>query len=579
MTQSLTSDTDDFLAAVERLAWRDDQAPQTYGALTYHAATRCWVITELSPQVAIRAKRIFPRISTTQVGSFTFGDNDETRLDLEWFIERYPLAVSADDRARLAEGRQRFKRLRLDVADLMRRDWQPSTSAPRLRDGWTLRPNQARAAEMARRTGRLLIADDVGLGKTLGALAAIMDPQFLPAAVICEAHVSNQWVRDFIAKFTTLTAHEILRTTPYDLPERDVYVFRYSNCGGWVDIAATGRFRSVIFDECQNLRHGIGTDKGRASAVFARHAGGLRIGLSATPIFGYGGEIFNILDIIDPGCLGTREEFVREWCSTAEDKKLVVDNPAALGEHLRDLNIMLREVGAGPPPNRIVHDLPYDDEAAAADEAFGRMLAQRVMTGSFTERGQAARELDMWARRVTGVAKARYVAAYVKILLEAKTPVILGGWHRDCYDIWLKELAAYKPVLYTGSESATQKDAARRAFVDGETDCIIMSLRSGAGLDGLQHRCSTVVHGELDWSREVHKQLAGRLRPHARTDPITEIYLVANGGSDPLIAAVQGLKASQAHSIINPGAELQQVHSDDSRIQALAKLYLDKGAA
>jgi hypothetical protein len=72
-------------------------------------------------------------------------------------------------------------------------------------------------------------------------------------------------------------------------------------------------------------------------------------------------------------------------------------------------------------------------------------LALKVLSGSFTERGQAARELDMWARRVTGVAKARHVAAYVKILLEAKTPIILGGWHRDVYDIWLKELAPYNP--------------------------------------------------------------------------------------------------------------------------------------
>jgi hypothetical protein len=104
-----------------------------------------------------------------------------------------------------------------------------------------------------------------------------------------------------------------------------------------------------------------------------------------------------------------------------------------------------------------------------------------------------------------------------------------------------------------------------------------MSLRSGAGLDGLQHRCSTVVHGELDWSREVHKQLAGRLRPHARTDPITEIYIVADGGSDPCVAAVQGLKASQAHGIIDPGRGVQAVATDESRLKMLAQMFLERG--
>jgi hypothetical protein len=568
---------DDLLAAAARLAWHDDGPPRTYGRLAFHAEARRWVITELEPQVAIRMKRTFARISATQVGSFTFPDSDENRLELEWFLSRYPLEVTAGDRRRLSEGRLRFERTRAEIERVFAKDWTPSITPARLRPGVQLRPHQARAVEIAQRVGRLLIADDVGLGKTLAALACAMDERFLPIAIACEAHVSEQWQKDFIEKFTTLTSHVIQGTQPYPLPDVDAYIFRYSNQWGWVDIAATGRFRTAIFDEVQNLRHGRNTQKGQAADVFAKHAA-LRIGLSATPIFGYGGEIFNIIDIIDPGCLGTREEFVREWCSYDDDSKMIVENPAALGAHLADLNILIREVGGGPPPNRIIHDVPYDEDAAAADEALARQLAMKVLKGSFTERGQAARELDMMARHATGIAKARHVAAFVKILLEAKTPIILGGWHRDVYDIWLKELKPYNPMLYTGSETALEKANVKRAFMAGETDCIIMSLRSGAGLDGLQHRCSTVVHGELDWSREVHKQLAGRLRPHARTEPITEIYIVADGGSDPLIASVQGLKASQAQGIIDPKRGIEQVHSDESRIKQLAQMYLEKGS-
>lgn len=571
------SPADDLLAAAAGLAWREsDGSQRTYGKLALVADAGRWVITELEPQVAIRAKRIFPRLASTQVGSYTFVDSDETRAELEWFLERYPLVVSPADRERLAEGRIRFERIRSEIDGVLMPGWQPSGAPARLKEGVVLRPNQARAVEVAKRTGRLLIADDVGLGKTLAALAACMDEGSLPIAVICEAHVANQWFDDFVKKFTSLSAHIIAGTSPYVLPHRDVYIFKYSNAHGWVNVAETGRFRSVIFDEVQNLRHGRGTQKGQACDVFARYAA-KRLGLSATPIFGYGGEIFNILDIIEPGILGTREEFIREWCRFGDDSKLIIEDPVALGSHLRDLNIMIREQGGGPPPNRIVVDVPYDEEAAAADEQLARSLALKVLSGSFTERGQAARELDMMARHTTGVAKARHVAAYVKILLEAKTPIILGGWHRDVYDIWLKELAPYKPMLYTGSESPAAKDRVKRAFMSGETDCIIMSLRSGAGLDGLQHRCATVVHGELDWSREVHKQLAGRLRPHARTDPITEIFIVADGGSDPLIASVQGLKASQARGIIDPKAGLEQVHTDESRIKALAKMYLERG--
>ena len=183
----------------------------------------------------------------------------------------------------------------------------------------------------------------------------------------------------------------------------------------------------------------------------------------------------------------------------------------------------------------------------------------------------------MMARHTTGVAKAKQVAAFCRLLLDAGTPIILGGWHRDVYDIWLQELAPYKPRLYTGSETVKEKDDVKAAFMRGDCDCIIMSLRSGAGLDGLQHRCKTVVHGELDWSPKVHEQLRGRLRPHARTDAIDEYYVIADGGSDPLIANLHGLKASQASGILDPGRALQAVQTDESRLKMLAQMYLDRG--
>ncbi|MDI1264982.1 MAG: SNF2-related protein [bacterium] len=575
LTAMIDSQGDELLAAAEMLAWRDgDGADRTYGKIEYQSHARRWVISGLETHVAVRVKRIFPRISLTQVGLFGFADNDETRAELEWFASRYPLQMSPDDRLLLSEGRVRYERIRGEINQVLQPDWTPAGELAQLRDGFELRANQARAVEIARRLGRLIVADDVGLGKTLAAIASVMDPRFLPVAIIVQPQLAIQWQRDFIQQFTTLTSHVVQGAQHYVLPVVDCYIFKYTNIFGWTDTAATGRFASVIFDEVQELRHGTGTMKGGSAKVFADNAS-MRIGLSATPVFGYGGEMFNIVDIIEPGVLGSRDEFVREWC-TSDDGKMIVKDSAALGAHLYDINLLLREVGKGPPPNRIIHDVPYDEEVAAADEAFARLLAQKVLEGSFSERGQAARELDMYARRVTGVAKARHVAAYVKILLEAKVPVILGGWHRDVYDIWLEELKAYNPMLYTGTETPKQKDAVKRAFMTGETDCIIMSLRSGAGLDGLQHRCSTVVHGELDWSREVHKQLAGRLRPHARKDPITEIYVVADGGSDPVIAALQGLKASQAHGIVDPKRGVVQVSADDSRMKALARAYLER---
>src|SRR3546814_18963606 len=85
--------------------------------------------------------------------------------------------------------------------------------------------------------------------------------------------------------------------------------------------------------------------------------------------------------------------------------------------------------------------------------------------------------------------------------------------------------------MYTGSETTGQKDREKQRFLDGDTDVLIMSLRSGAGVDGLQHRCSTGVFGELDWSPGIHQQCIWRLDRAGQQNPVTAFFLVAHDGT------------------------------------------------
>lgn len=231
-----------------------------------------------------------------------------------------------------------------------------------------------------------------------------------------------------------------------------------------------------------------------------------------------------------------------------------------------------------PAVNRIVETIDYDQKAVDSIEDLARALAIKATTASFVERGQAARELDIMVRQSTGVAKAKTVAAFARMVVEGGAPVVLVGWHREVYDMWLKELADLKPALYTGSETPAQKDRAKDAFLAGETDILILSLRSGAGLDGLQARASTMIFGELDWSPGVHHQCIGRLDREGQAEPVTAIFLVADEGSDPPMMEVLGLKASEAAHIIDPTLGVQGAHSDASHLQTLVNRYLGKRA-
>jgi len=138
----------------------------------------------------------------------------------------------------------------------------------------------------------------------------------------------------------------------------------------------------------------------------------------------------------------------------------------------------------------------------------------------------------------------------------------------------MEELSEYNPVMYTGSESSVQKEATKQAFISGETNLMIISLRAGIGLDGLQHKCRTVVIGELDWSPKVHEQLIGRIDRDGQQQQVTAIYLVCDYGSDPFIIDILGVKASQSQNIIDPLKGISEQYTDESRMKVFAENYL-----
>ena len=287
--------------------------------------------------------------------------------------------------------------------------------------------------------------------------------------------------------------------------------------------------------------------------------------------------MFNILNLLKENCLGSQDDFVREWQGHSDRVK----DPKALGTYLRDNFLFLRrtrhDVGMELPKiNTIVQVIGYDEEAVENEKELLRSLAVAVTSGSFVERGAASRELDLRMRHLTGISKAKYVAAYVKILLESGLSVMLAGWHRDVYEIWDKELSEYNPAWYTGTETPKGKNESKEAFEKGETKLLIISLRSGKGIDGWQNICSTIVHGELDWTPQVHKQIIGRVDRPGQTEPVTSIYLISDCGSDPVMVELLGLKASQAHNVIDPFAAVPEQYSDDTRIKLMAQSILNK---
>jgi len=495
--------------------------------------------------------------------------------DILWVHSRYNLDIDPDMMSRLEDLSKEYDRIIQSVADAAN-DGTLKLSVGALPFAIPLRDHQIKFMNMAHKTKRLLLADKIGLGKTFSALSVLAEPEARPALIVSPTHLCSQWEREAKRLFPSITTHVIKGFKNYELPKVDILITSYNRLQPWQDVLLSGTFKTVILEEVHELRH-TGTGKRELSRMLSEKSN-YCIGLSGTPIYNYGSEIWSIMDSISPETIGTRDEFMSEWCSWER-----VREPSVLNSYLRGLGLMLRrepeEVGMSfGTVSKHVYTIDADMNELEKIQDVAKMLAISVLSGKVGESDVSARELDWKLRHATGVAKAKPTVEFVKMMCEQGEKVLLAGWHRDVYDIWNKELAQYNPVMYTGTESPAQKDKAVKAFIEGDSKVFIISLRSGIGLDGLQRVCSTVVFGELDWSPHVMDQVVGRLSRDGQTKHVQAFYLTISDGSDPFMMKILNVKRSQHDGLVEgktADAEiLKDVGPGNDRIKDMAKEYL-----
>lgn len=525
---------------------------------------------QADPDVMIRLKRLIPGVRMHQATSLIISDTEANGRELEWVLSRWDFTMTDADRAHLthrADADRTREQLVSEVLD------GSKTLVPG--PGWLesklpLRDYQRTATDLVRATGASLIVDELGLGKTLTSLALLENPDARPALAVTLTGLGRQWRRELGKFYPDLSAIEV-RTTKADEefaklcdPNGDIaydlILVNYAKLWAWAPVLA-GKVRTVIFDEIQELRRADSLKYEAAQHVAA--GAEFVTGLSATPVYNFGGEIFSVMNIIRPGCLGSRDEFLREYSSSGHfqdgNGKVRIKNPEALRAHLTAQGLFLRrtreDVGIELPAIETIEQVvpsdrkTFDELSGNAIEMARLILAEDT---SRSQRWQSAGELDWRLRQATGISKAPFVAEFVRLLLESEKKVVLFGWHRAVYDIWMERLKAFTPVLYTGTESAAAKANAFEQFVHGDARVLIMSVRSGAGLDGLQDVCSTIVFGELDWSPGVHRQAIGRLGRPGQKHGVLAYFCVGTDGSDPVILDTLNIKAMESDRLIEP---------------------------
>ncbi len=550
---------------------------KTYGTLSY--VNGKFRLADVPSYVRVLLKRVFHSVAREDRSDIVMSATEAHARDLEWLFSRYPVEMDGRVALRLSDLATAHRRREAEIHGIL----SGSVVPKRVPLAIPLRNYQEQAADAAYVSKQLLLGDEVGVGKSASSIGLFIRPEARPALVVCMTHLPKQWESE-IKKFApNLRVFIVPLGEPKDFRTLgvmpDVVICTYSRLAKWETLLA-GKFKTIVFDEVQELRRND-SNKYRAATTIAGTVE-YRLGLSATPVYNYGGEIYWIMQAIAPGLLGAHDEFSREWCETwSMGSKTLIKDPEALGGFLRDQGVFLRrtakDVGRELPAVQVIPwTVETEDSIIEAEELALERLATLIMerSGTRLERMQSAGEFDMRMRRATGLAKAPFVAGLVRMLLDSGEKVVLYGWHHAVYERWRELLKDFNPVFFTGRESAVEKERAKAAFLGPNSNLIILSLRSGAGVDGLQHVCRTVVFGELDWSPGIHHQCTGRVWRDGQNLHVNAYYAISESGSDPVVCDVLDIKRIQAKAIIEQGKDEPQREVDPNHVRKLAEAWL-----
>lgn len=539
------------------------------------------IVIDAEPHVMSKVRALFAKSQKGGKGKYThktiwLSQTMFNYKDVDWIMARYPMDCSEEVQDVITNQSKKYDKLYEDVAGADS-DYDFKISPEALVMNVTPRDHQVSFNNMARKVKRILLADKMGLGKTIGSLSLLVEPSRRPALVVVPPTLCTQWEAVIKEVLPDTTTHVIRGFKNYDLPDVEILITSYNRLSKWQDVLNSISFKTIIADEIHELRH-LDTAKREAMKTLSEKVD-MFIGLSGTPIFNYGSEIWSVLDVISPACLGSRGEFLSEWCDSWDR---TVHEPATLNSFLKSQGLMLRrtpeQVGLQfGDLSKTVCVIDSDIKELEKVQNVAKVLALSVLSGNIQDAATSSRELDWKLRHATGVAKAKPSAEFIKMLLEEEEKVVVTVWHRDVYDILMKELKKFNPVMFSGSETVKQKEAALKSFIEGNSRVILISLRSGAGIDGLQKNCNTIVHAELDWSPPVMDQLNARLDRDGQKQHVNAYYLTIPDGSDPFMIETLNVKRSQHDGLIEgktTSEEVMENQADTNRIKKMAEAYL-----
>jgi hypothetical protein len=420
-----------------------------------------------------------------------------------------------------------------------------------------------------------VLADDMGLGKTLQTLTWLgwlkqrnpKDPK--PSLVICPASVLHNWRREANrftpdVKVLVLESGAARHNLRRQIPEHDIIVTNYALLRRDLEELQKFQFRAVILDEAQFIKNPGAQVTQSVKQLRSEH----RLALTGTPLENRLLDLWSIVDFIQPGYLGTQEQFGELYEPKGENSESAQRIARRrLAAKLRPLLLRrLKKHVAKDLPDRIEQrrDCELDEEQRKLYLAELRRSREQVMK-TVAEKGLNKSKIHVLA----ALTRLRQICCHPKlvgndtasgkteILFELLDSLIAEGQKVLVFSQFVQMLELLEQEckarqirthILTG-HTKNRQDVVNAFQTDTEPSVFLLSLRAaGTGLN--LTTASYVVLYDPWWNPAVEAQAIDRSHRIGQTQTVNAYRLISPGTVEEKIWDLQQSKAQTIADVL-----------------------------
>ncbi len=443
----------------------------------------------------------------------------------------------------------------------------------------SLRPYQQEGFEWLSRCAAAgvgaCLADDMGLGKTVQALGLLLSRAAQgPALVVAPASVCRNWLaetRRFTPSLNPILFGEGDREAVIEQASAgDLIIVTYDLMTRAAQHFIAKTFSTIILDEAQSIKN----RNTKRSETAMQLKGSFKIIMTGTPLENHLGELWNLFQFINPGLLGSLDQYNDRFAWPIE--RLKDDKRREQLKNLLHPFILRRRkddvLKDLPPKTEIVLTIERSDEEIAFYEALRRSAIAKL--SSQDELGGGEKHLRILAE----IMRLRRAACHPR-LVDPNTTIRQSGKIRMFADLilelketnhkalvfsqfvghleLLREVLDKQHIHYQYLDGQTPLNVRQKrieAFQRGEGDCFLISLKAG-GVGLNLTAADYVIHMDPWWNPAVEDQATDRAHRIGQEKPVTVYRLVAEGTIEEKILKLHDQKRDLADSLLS-GADI-----------------------